>query len=33
MLCPIEMVDIEMVDIYTKEQKYDIISATKRVII
>lgn len=24
---------IEMVDIYTKEQKYDIISATKRVII
>jgi len=28
MLCPIEMVDI-----YTKEQKYDIISATKRVII
>ena len=32
MLCPIEMVE-EMVDIYTKEQKYDIISATKRVII
>jgi len=28
MLCPIEMVDI-----YTKEQKYDIISTTKRVII